>query len=777
MSLDFKVGDKARVVIGTHFDFGEIVTIDSVDKMDVNYPYHCDSNCGMSWWVKADEIEKIATSTKPKLFKVGDKARVVIDTHFNFGAVVTIDTVNKGGFYYPYRCVDDSGTCEWIQADEIEAVAESKLFKVGDKIRIRSWESMEKEFGFDGKIIKCKCGFTSNMKTLCGHTAYIKSLDEWTTNVVSLERWDSGLDTCYSFSTDMIEHVCEEEDNKKEVKDTDRQFKIGDRVRLTRDFQHAEKGAIGIIKSLSNPRVGVEFEDFSEGHSCDGNCKSGSGYWVDTTALEIVPSSNSKFYDYLMTYSEANLEKFISYLYSNSVSFLEHYHTKEKIANAIDTWVRSSSNVQPRKAILNEMCKHVGIRDGYRTNMLAEVDKIAKSSSHSCFYDFLLTLSHDKLIGIYAYLDEYEFLVDVTRVGSELTDYATVLDEWCNCNDETDIDEVKHIFKMALKENGLSDFNDKAMSAINKNFGITDAKKSSTDDIGSLAVTTSTNDKTKFKEKKEDTNMFNTTNLMENFMPSFATGDKFAFTMGGKTAVKRANGEYVVYNFETETIENQADFVLKDEDFSKMFILMPTLGSKLVAGDLINNKETFYTVLGQSRGKISTVNMNTSANSSISKETNIIFGEKMYKKVVSLFNMNGTADSAFGGGATGGMNPMMMAMMMGKGDGDGDSMMKNVMLMQMMGGGMGGATGAMNPMVMAMMMSGKDGGSSDSMMKMLMMTSMMGGGANPFAAMMGGATTPVVAPVKSTVKSPKKITQKTDKAATEKVTTPIAEKA
>ena len=45
-------------------------------------------------------------------------------------------------------------------------------FKVGDRVRIKTWEQMKKEFGenFDGEI-NCRPCFTEYMKHLCGRTA------------------------------------------------------------------------------------------------------------------------------------------------------------------------------------------------------------------------------------------------------------------------------------------------------------------------------------------------------------------------------------------------------------------------------------------------------------------------------------------------------------------------------------------------------------------------------------------------------------------------------
>lgn len=77
-------------------------------------------------------------------------------------------------------------------------------FKVGDRVRIRLWESMKKEFGtYPHGSIKVTAGFPPKMNNLCGHTATISDIDG---KRVSLKDWDDdSLSTFWSFSTDMLE--------------------------------------------------------------------------------------------------------------------------------------------------------------------------------------------------------------------------------------------------------------------------------------------------------------------------------------------------------------------------------------------------------------------------------------------------------------------------------------------------------------------------------------------------------------------------------------------
>lgn len=50
-------------------------------------------------------------------------------------------------------------------------------FKVGDKVRVRQWDDMEKEFGvFPWGTIKVKCGFTTEMRQYCDKVVTITSI-------------------------------------------------------------------------------------------------------------------------------------------------------------------------------------------------------------------------------------------------------------------------------------------------------------------------------------------------------------------------------------------------------------------------------------------------------------------------------------------------------------------------------------------------------------------------------------------------------------------------
>ena len=79
-------------------------------------------------------------------------------------------------------------------------------FKVGDRVRIRQWEDMAKEFGVNkyGSIL-CKSFFSTNMKHLCSREATISKIED---DKIELKDWsDSSSTHEWRYTTDMIEPV------------------------------------------------------------------------------------------------------------------------------------------------------------------------------------------------------------------------------------------------------------------------------------------------------------------------------------------------------------------------------------------------------------------------------------------------------------------------------------------------------------------------------------------------------------------------------------------
>lgn len=80
-------------------------------------------------------------------------------------------------------------------------------FKVGDRVRIRQWDDMEKEFGLDsGGFIKCNGSFLRSMRGLCGKEFFISELTDSIIYPKTALKV-SGLETDWTITTDMIELV------------------------------------------------------------------------------------------------------------------------------------------------------------------------------------------------------------------------------------------------------------------------------------------------------------------------------------------------------------------------------------------------------------------------------------------------------------------------------------------------------------------------------------------------------------------------------------------
>lgn len=81
------------------------------------------------------------------------------------------------------------------------------MFKVGDRVRIRDWDDMEREYGTDsnGDIKVPDTLFIRCMRHLCGRYATIRSINRQD-NIIGLENWsDNSGDTDWFFTKSMLE--------------------------------------------------------------------------------------------------------------------------------------------------------------------------------------------------------------------------------------------------------------------------------------------------------------------------------------------------------------------------------------------------------------------------------------------------------------------------------------------------------------------------------------------------------------------------------------------
>lgn len=108
------------------------------------------------------------------------------------------------------RAYGDKETEAKLLAEPAAPVKEEPKFKVGELVRIRQWDDMEKEFGVNCVgTIHTPNGFVVNMKPLCGKYAEIVNLGANT--AVKLKFFNcKGLEDIiesYSFDIGMIEKV------------------------------------------------------------------------------------------------------------------------------------------------------------------------------------------------------------------------------------------------------------------------------------------------------------------------------------------------------------------------------------------------------------------------------------------------------------------------------------------------------------------------------------------------------------------------------------------
>lgn len=77
-----------------------------------------------------------------------------------------------------------------------------RKFKVGDRVRIRDWDDMEREFGLNAfGVIQCENLFTPGMRCLCGREGSVTAIRP---GAVETDIPDVGP---YTLSADMLERL------------------------------------------------------------------------------------------------------------------------------------------------------------------------------------------------------------------------------------------------------------------------------------------------------------------------------------------------------------------------------------------------------------------------------------------------------------------------------------------------------------------------------------------------------------------------------------------
>lgn len=208
----------------------------------------------------------------------------------------------------------------------------------------------------------------------------------------------------------------------------------------------------------------------------------------------------------------------------------------------------------------------------------------------------------------------------------------------------------------------------------------------SADEIDHIDTKVATKSNKEVEKEKGEDNMNNLAKRIFGEIGQLKSGVA-ALTFNGQIAFKRENGDYVRYNTETKTIENQMDLVIKGTE--KMMYVMPY--NVVAVGDILKYRDKFAQVVAiKENGSLIAIDFETGTEIVILKETNI-FGIQFYMKVVSLLNMQDP-------NIPGGFNPMML-MLLNKEDKENkdDDMMKAILMSQMFTGQ------GMNPLMMMAM--------------------------------------------------------------------------
>ena len=174
---------------------------------------------------------------------------------------------------------------EWVKALGLTPVKEKvytdadRNFKVGDRVVVRDWDDMVKEYGTtEIGSIHCRFGFTDDMRHLCGRTATVTSADM---DCIRVNFDDKSGDTAWAYSSDMFNPI----DITAQSKTPESKFKVGDYVTLKEDVE-ADKlyGGLRLLSgamydNAKNQRmtvVRVDWSDDSNTYYCE--CKGDSQF-------------------------------------------------------------------------------------------------------------------------------------------------------------------------------------------------------------------------------------------------------------------------------------------------------------------------------------------------------------------------------------------------------------------------------------------------------------------------------------------------------------------
>ena len=217
--MEFKVGDKVRMIRNTYGNRGKIGTLEKIDTSAM--PYCVVFDDGRKEWCYGNEFKLLMGETSVK-FKVGDRVRIGVSCMNNNGKEGVISEVD--GSSIPYNVTLDDGGTEWKHPGNITKLEEKVMtFKVGDKVKVKdSW------FGHDGQV-----GVVLDTDNYGPYNYNIKFDTEGDN-----KRRDEN------FMGDSLELVTEEETTMK--------FKVGDKVKV-KDSWFGFTGEVGLIVRIDGP--------------------------------------------------------------------------------------------------------------------------------------------------------------------------------------------------------------------------------------------------------------------------------------------------------------------------------------------------------------------------------------------------------------------------------------------------------------------------------------------------------------------------------------------
>ena len=210
---------------------GEILELDDHKSAAVDYCVRVRWEKGTTsgngeWWCRIKKLKKVESKYS---FKVGDIVEYISDKVSQFDSIYFPPKGTRGKIVglesekTPNRCAlvqwEKGTTCGdgkwWVLLTIIKKVDKfpKYSFKVGDRVRFRSWDDMESEFGVEpitGRInIRDKIYFTKDMRPLCKTCATIKSMRVRKDGLIGVELSKPSSNTeafMYSFFvTDMLE--------------------------------------------------------------------------------------------------------------------------------------------------------------------------------------------------------------------------------------------------------------------------------------------------------------------------------------------------------------------------------------------------------------------------------------------------------------------------------------------------------------------------------------------------------------------------------------------